>query len=69
MNGVLQELRAINTMIRMGEPKSLTSHKRTLEVDRDEDSLDSPPKQACVQGHPFMRRLQDISLDRQSMAS
>ena len=52
-------------MIRMGEVKVMTPLKRSLEVDRDEDSLESPAKAARVAGHPFMRRLQDVSQDRQ----
>lgn len=63
----MQDLRAINTMIRMGDSKMVTSHKRSLEVDHDEESLESPAKQACVPGHPFIRRLQDVSLDRQEL--
>ncbi|PVD21293.1 hypothetical protein C0Q70_19465 [Pomacea canaliculata] len=62
-----KDLRAINTMIRMGDSKMVTSHKRSLEVDHDEESLESPAKQACVPGHPFIRRLQDVSLDRQEL--
>ena len=49
----------------MGEVKVVTPLKRSLEVDRDEDSLESPAKVPCVAGHPFMRRLQDVSQDRQ----
>ncbi|KAK7113914.1 retinoblastoma-like protein 1 [Littorina saxatilis] len=60
-----RDLMAINKMIRMGEPKIMTPLKRTLEVDRDEDSLESPAKVPCLSGNPFMRRLADVNLDRQ----
>ncbi|KAL8603054.1 hypothetical protein ACOMHN_015619 [Nucella lapillus] len=60
-----RDLLAINKMIRSGGPKVMTPLKRTLEVDRDEDSLESPAKSPCLAGHPFMRRLQDFSQDRQ----
>ena len=62
---IVQDLLAINNMIRRGEPKMMTPLKRTLEVDRDEDSLESPSKVPCIAGHSFMRRLQDFSQDRQ----
>ncbi|XP_041375450.1 retinoblastoma-like protein 1 isoform X2 [Gigantopelta aegis] len=58
-----KELRAINNMIRMGERK--LSGKRQLEVNMDEDSVDSPNKRMC--GSHFMRRLQDINSERQEV--
>ncbi|XP_076470216.1 retinoblastoma-like protein 1 [Babylonia areolata] len=58
-----RDLLAINKMIRSGGPK-MTPLKRTLEVDRDEDSLESPAKSPCLSGH-LMRRLQDFSQDRE----
>ncbi|XP_055955652.1 retinoblastoma-like protein 2 [Patella vulgata] len=54
------DLRAINNMIKMGEKK--ITGKRLLEVDRDDDSLDSPSKRIC-QGN-FLRRLQNVNMDR-----
>nr|KAG5707513.1 hypothetical protein BaRGS_012017 [Batillaria attramentaria] len=66
-----EDLRAINKMIRMGEAKLTGPIKRHLEVDADVDveSLESPSKQACVSGRPFMQRLRDVSLDRQEVQS
>ncbi|KAK7498153.1 hypothetical protein BaRGS_00010741 [Batillaria attramentaria] len=66
-----KDLRAINKMIRMGEAKLTGPIKRHLEVDADVDveSLESPSKQACVSGRPFMQRLRDVSLDRQEVQS
>jgi hypothetical protein len=62
---LLQDLMAINKMIRREDMKVMTPLKRTLEVDREEDNLDSPAKVPHVSGNPFMRRLQDFSQDAQ----
>lgn len=50
----------------MGEKKTSFLGKRVLDVDRDEEDEDcgSPAKQQ-FQGPSFMRRLQNVSIDRQ----
>ncbi|ESO96313.1 hypothetical protein LOTGIDRAFT_227069 [Lottia gigantea] len=54
------DLRAINKMIKSEESK-LTTKRLLLEVDKDESM--SPAKRIC-QGSNFLRKLQDVNMDR-----